>query len=1160
MATPRLDTMPHAAAESRSLSPEAVVALSVHFEFLRKRHPDLADLGGLAERYASADPQSALLKLRTFAERGVDVVFAEYALPTTLDGGNLNDRLNAQVFRDLAPTVILDKLHVLRRRGNRAAHANEGTAATAIAALRDAFDVGRWLYAFVDDGNVGGIKPFDPASLPVEDSKTQLQRERKSLREQLAQQEFLVTDLMQRLDGERAARQSAEATVIELEEYRQRATAAASILLLNERDTRRQLIDVMLAEAGWDVGANGADSAQVLQEVKLSLVPDENGNGFADYVLLGEDGKALAVVEAKRTAKDPAAGATQAWLYANALERKYGKRPVRFWTNGVEVWFCDDVAPASQPRKLFGFYSKASLDYVVFQRSQHADGQQLIATPTKDVICDRIYQKEAIKAVAESFALGHRKALLVLATGTGKTRVVVAIADVMMRANWAKRILFLCDRKELRKQADEAFNEFLPDAPRAIVSRATAGDRDQRIYMATYPAMDRCYRAFDVGFFDLIIADESHRSIYNRYSDLLKWFDAMQIGLTATPREVVSHDTFALFGCNGRDPTYEYTYQQAIAAVPPYLVPFRVIAHTTQFLRQGIRFAELSDDDKRKWEAQDPDAATGALDVAQQNLDRQVLSVDTTRVILRNLMERGIRDASGSRPGKTIVFARSHDHAVLLARTFGDLFPQYGGDFCQVVDSHDERAETLLTRFKDPTDNLTVAISVDMLDTGVDVPQVVNLVFAKPLRSFVKFWQMIGRGTRLCPNLFGPGNDKKEFLIFDHWGNFEWFGVERRETDDPPPKSLCQQLFEARLELAHAALDRFDQAAFDSTADLLHEDLVALNRTRSIRVVERFRDLNPLCNRQRVQQFDAATVAQIRLVAAPLMGELDARKDEPALRFDLLVAQTQLAAITQAPRLATLAARVQDDVQRLPKNLAPVKAQAATIQQARAAAFWQAPTFGELEAVRGNLRGLLQYRVAAVSTRAVTTKVVDFVDGDEMHAEIVPTLAGQELVAYRQRVKEVLDQRLAGDPAIVKIRNGQAVTEGELGGLALQVQRIDPLIDLLKLPRQLHMHVDLARVLRGLVGLDASAVETEFKAFTSKYPTLTAQQLQFLRTIQQHIALGGGLEIDQLYQDPFTRLHPESVDGMFGDAAQVDDLLTILARFNAGELPAERAA
>ena len=375
---------------------------------------------------------------------------------------------------------------------------------------------------------------------------------------------------------------------------------------------------------------------------------------------------------------------------------------------------------------------------------------------------DRLYQVEAIKRVTETFSSKRQKALIVQATGTGKTRVAIALTDLLYRAKWIMRVLFLCDRKELRKQAKNAYNDYL-DEPMIIVSANTAKDRNQRIYLGTYPAMNKIYQTFDVGFFDLIIADESHRTIYNRYRDMFRYFDSLQVGLTATPVGFISRNTFRMFLCEDKTPTAYYSLDQAVEE--GYLVPYEVYSHTTRFLRKGIKYKDLTEDQKRQLEedGEEPEL----FNYENHHIDRQIFNRDTNRAILRNLMENGILDETGQTPGKSIIFARNHNHAVLLAEIFDELYPQYGGKFCRIIDNYDPRAEQLIDDFKShKNSDPRIAISVDMLDTGIDVPEIVNLVFAKPIRSLVKFEQMIGRGTRLCPDRVRPGKNKTQLRIF----------------------------------------------------------------------------------------------------------------------------------------------------------------------------------------------------------------------------------------------------------------------------------------------------------------------------------------------------------------------------------------------------------
>ncbi len=857
-------------------------------------------------------------------------------------------------------------------------------------------------------------------------------------------------------------------------------------------------------------------------------------------------------LEAKKTAKSAEAGRTQVKQYADALEEAHGQRPVLFYTNGVEIYLWDDaptttLTEGAPPRKVYGFYSKDSLEYLQFQRKKKA---QLELVSASDEIAGRMYQLEAIARVSERFSGGYRKALIVQATGTGKTRVAISLCDLLIRAKWAKRILFLCDRRVLRKQADGVFKEFLPSEPRTIVASKTASERDKRIYLATYPAMMKYFESFDVGFFDLIIADESHRSIYNKYRDLFRYFDALQVGLTATPRSVVNHHTYRLFGCEDKDPTAHYSLEEAINHVPPYLVPFRVVKLTTQFLRDGIKWSQMTAEQKRQYEEQVEDAE--GTEYEAKDLDRQVFNRDTSRTILRNLMDHGIRDRSGSLPGKTILFARNHRHAEHLAEVFAELYPKYGGNFCRVIDTYDPRAEQLIDDFKEPSSALRIAISVDMLDTGIDVPEIVNLVFAKPVKSYVKFWQMIGRGTRLRPDLFGLGEDKSEFLIFDHWGNFDYFDEHPEEVTPALTQSLMQRLFVARVELARESLKAMEEESFQLAVGLIEADIQALKATQAIEVRDHWRDLQVLGDAETLARFDAATHGRLMEVAAPLMRWVDIRGHEEARRFDLLIAEMQIAKLGGSSTFDDLRGRLEGAVDALRKNLNQVKARAATIQRVHASEFWEGVNVAALELVRTELRAIMKHKDRA-RTLAYQPTFLDVRDGSEIRERHIPTLEGHELIAYRQRVQGLLDQHFASDPVLARIRAGHAVTEEELERLAKAVLRVDPQINLKHLPVHIDVAGDLHRALRGIVGLDAEAVDAAFTSFSHKHLELSAQQLRFLAMLKTHICNNGGLEIDRLYEAPFTDLAADGIDGLFGEPL-IDELLELIARFDLPEI------
>jgi type I restriction enzyme R subunit len=1117
---------------------------SRNFEFLRPKRAVLADLAGFAEQYAHSDPASSLIKQRSFVEQIVTLIYERFRLRPPFSD-NLNDLMNEESFRQSVPEVVQNKLHAVRKAGNHAAHPRRPiTTQLSQPCLADLFDIAHWFH-IIDGGDRTAVPKYEaPPPQPDNTAKTRDALEKLRLAE--AKYESVLTQLDQETKKRLAADRAATEHATKLAHLKEEGQKVATFLEFNEETTRRRLIDQALIAAGWDVGASGANTEEVRQEVRLATMPTPSGGGFADYMLYGDDGKPLAVIEAKKTAKDARVGGEQARMYATCLEQETGVRPVIFFTNGVDIFLWDD-AQGYPYRKVYGFYSKDSLEYLTHQRTNK---KPLATIEPNLAIANRMYQLEAVKRVSERFSNNFRKALLVQATGTGKTRVAISLCDVLMRGGWVKRILFLCDRRELRKQADRVFKEFMPGEPRVIVDSSTSSDRDKRIYLATYPAMMKCFEDFDVGFFDLIIADESHRSIYKKFRALFQYFDALEVGLTATPVRFIERNTYDLFGCEDRDPTSAYSFEDAINAMPAFLVPFRVRSFSSQFRQHGLRYKQMSESQRDELEDQDDNAQQ--VDYSAEDIDKHVFNIDTTRRIWRTLMDEGIREATGSHIGKTIVFARNHTHALHLTELFSDLYPQYGSAFCRVVDYQEPKAEQLIDDFKNPDSELTIAISVDMLDTGIDVPEVVNLVFAKPVKSYVKFWQMIGRGTRLRKNLFGPGKDKAEFLIFDHWSNFWYFDEEYKETQPSAQKSLLQRLFESRIELAQAALDKLDQRAFEQIAALLIGDVRAVRDTNAIDARDKSRQLEMLADGDRMHQFAAATKADLLSIAAPLQHLRSIRGDEDAYRFDLLMTRLELELVKGgpgAPKVQDLRARVEEAVELLAKNQNPVKAKADEIKQVRSKEFWATADLHQLEGLRSELRGIMKYQQVPSTTR-LDPQIFDVTDADFSAETYIPRLEGLDLVEYKRRVESVLRDHFAENATLQRIRAGKSVRDEDLEELARLVLTVDDKANVKFLAgRDPETRRSLLSVFRGIVGLDAAAVEASFAAFVHKHPRLSSQQLRFLQVLQNHIAQNGGIEIDRLYEPPFTTIHAESVDGVFKADDQVEDLLAVLATF-----------
>jgi type I restriction enzyme R subunit len=1131
---------------------------SINFEFLRAHHPTLSDLGGLAEHYAHTDPAASLVKARMMLEAVVGYIYFRHKLPKpytlkSVGEPSLDEMLQGPDFTKIVPQPVRFLLQSARKASNAGAHVAGLSAVTtrvALDALRGLWDVTRWLYEFAGWGKASGVAAWAnvPPGGAVAETKGLLQQQKKEALQKAAEAEAQLKETLAALDAERQKTAEAQKLVAltqaELDALLAEAQKAADTLKLDETRTRRAVIDQLLAQAGWKVGEGGAATEEVGQEVRLRGYASKSGSGFADYVLYGVDGKALAVIEAKRAALDMEKGRTQAGLYADALEKEHGQRPVIYYTNGLELALWDD-AQRMPPRTVYGFRSRDGLAWLVQQR---ATRRPFTAVPINAATAGRMYQLEAIQRVCERFEQNHRRALLVLATGTGKTRVAIALCERLLGAGMARRILFLCDRRELRKQALNAFKAYLPDEPRVVID----GDLDDddraknRVFLATYPAMMKCYAAFETGFFDVLIADESHRSIYNRYRDLFVYFDARQVGLTATPVKFVERNTYRLFGCEDKLPTAAFSLDEAIEHQPPYLVPPAVVKVDTKFLREGVRYSQMTEVQRAQIEADQEDPEAVEYDAA--DTDRKVYNRDTQVRILRNLMEHGLRDATGTLPGKSIVFARNHTHAKILEEVFRSLYPDLGGHFCRVIDNHEPLADKLIDNFKTRANPLTVAISVDMLDTGIDVPEVVNLVFAKPVRSYVKFWQMIGRGTRLCPNLFGAGKHKTRFMIFDHWDNFGYFEEEREEEEPSVTKSLLQQVFEARLDLCELAQTRADEAVFKRALALVTADLNDLLACRSVSVQERRAELLTVARPESLTAFAGVTRHTLRDVAAPLMQWRPLGGEEDAWRFDLLVTRAQCELVRASSRFADLRDDVIESVSRLLYQHADVQARGETIARVARKSFWDAVTVADLDAVRDELRGVMKHRQEDETPRA-PPRVIDVTDEDERREEVLPRLEGLDLVLYRERVQRVLREHFATEPVLVKIRRGEPVAEGDLRALCDLVVGVDDKANIYRLAgRDPDLRTALAATLRALVGMDAAAVDRGFTAFVTSHPKLSARQMQFLQLLKSHVVTHGGLTLAKLYEAPFTTLHAEGIDGVFA-ANERDEILAIVRPF-----------
>jgi len=1122
-----------------------------NFGFLRQDWPEIAADCVRAESYLAADPRSACFYARRAAEQLVSHVYAVDQLPVPYRD-DLAARISDPAFARKVPLGVTNKLTLIRKLGNTAVHDQRPIPPhAALDAVRELFHVVVW--AAQRYSRVPGQTPvaarFDPALAQRAAPLTRADVQKLAERFQRQDEEH-ARQLRERDDL--AATQATE-----IEHLRQQIAAAQAQHVLadthdyDEATTRTALIDELLREAGWQL----TDTRD--REYPVTGMPTGSGNGRADYVLWGTEGLPLAVVEAKRASVDPNTGQYQAKLYADSLEQMHGRRPVIYWTNGYETWLWDD-ASGYPPRRVEGFRTADELALMVQRRSTRVP---LADTAISDTIVERPYQQRAIRTVGEAFTDKQRAALLVMATGSGKTRTVIALVDQLMRAGWVKRVLFLADRQVLVKQAANAFRAHLPNV--TTVNLLEEKSADGRVFVSTYPTMlnlvnavEGGRRLFGPGHFDLVVIDEAHRSVYQKYRALFSWFDSLLVGLTATPKDEIDRNTYSLFSLEDGVPTDAYPLDEAIA--DGYLVPPRALSAPTNFLRVGIRYADLSEDEKDEWDALDwgTDDGTAPDAVDAEELNRFLFNADTVDRVLATLMERGLKVAGGDRLGKTIVFAKNQAHAEFIKQRFDAQYPGYGGGYAVVITHAVTTAAHLIDQFAVPENEPHVAISVDMLDTGVDVPEIVNLVFFKLVRSSSKFWQMIGRGTRLRPDLYGPGAPKTEFLVLDVCGNLEFFGAGMTGTAGSVQKSLTQRLFEARLGLvagldarlgADTALpdvgkgEHSDPGLRVDLAWAMHDVVLGMN-VQNVLVRPARQWVETYSDWSAWRRLDPVKAEEIGRHLAGLPSSRS-RDDEGAKRFDLLLLRCQLALMDEdGMTFERMRRQVQDIAAALLSQTAipSVKAVEQLLAELADDEWWVDVTLPMLETARRRVRGLVRF--VARERRAVV--YTDFADeaGPVTVVELPYLTPGTDLGRFRDKARAYLRQH-EDHLALQRLRRNLQLTDADLAALEemLLASGAGTREDL---DRARDEAEGLGLFVRSLVGLDREAAVAAFADF-SRGAGFSANQLRFVQLIIEHLTANGVMEPGRLFESPFSDDAPQGPQSLFTDA-QVDGIVAVL--------------
>ena len=1035
------------------------------FAFLKSELAEVHGLAVQAEDAAQSDPRATCVYARLALETIINWLYrADGTLKNPYDT-TLAARIHEPTFQKLVGNAIVAKARVIKDLGNQAAHETKVVpVAKAIIAVRELFHICYWLaHTYAKGAKPDPALKFSPDSLPKKTSVSaatlaQLQQaasrfvETVRAREDAEAKRLAVEAERGKLEAEIAALR-AEITLVKAANARTPDTHDYS-----EAETRDAFIDLLLGEAGWRFTKPGHDT-----EFPVKGMPSKSGEGYVDYVLWGDDGKPLGLVEAKRTTRDSRVGQQQAKLYADCLEAQFGERPVIFYTNGYEHWMWDDRR--YPPRPIQGFLTKDELELAIRRRETL---RPLGSTEISGDIVERYYQTRAIRRIAEAFEKDHlRKSLLVMATGSGKTRTVIALADFLMRANWVRRVLFLADRVALVNQAVGVFKKFLPSA--SPVNLVTEKDAQGRVYVSTYPTMMRMIdeaadgvRRFGPGHFDMIVIDEAHRSVYRKYGAIFDYFDSLLVGLTATPKDEIDRDTYRLFDLQRGVPTDAYPLDDAVK--DGFLVPPRAVSVPLKFQRGGIKYDDLPEDEKERWDEieWDEDGNVPAV-IEAAAVNKWLFNADTVDKVLEHLMTEGLKVADGDRLGKTIIFAKNHDHAEFIAKRFDINYPHLKGAFARVIDFKTEYAQSLIDDFSQMDKAPHIAISVDMLDTGIDVPEVVNLVFFKIVRSRTKFWQMIGRGTRLCRDLFGPGRDKEFFFVFDFCQNFEFFNQNPEVADTSAADSLTKRLFAERIELI-AAIDTTggkpapgakpsdevgegastfrsgepDEATLAARAlrseltERLHAEVKGMSLENFLvrpkrRLVEKFGKPSSWKNLSFDDRLEL--VDEVAGLPSSLIDD-----DIAAKEFDLLVLKTQLAVLRAHKSFASLKEKIVKICGLLEElsNVPAVAAQLALIHDMQTDEYWQDVTAPILETARKKLRELVKLIEPKKRPRIYTDFEDEIGEGAELEVRGIP--AGTDMDRFRMKARHYLKDH-ENHIAIQKLRLNEPLTATDLAEL-----------------------------------------------------------------------------------------------------------------------------
>lgn len=1097
--------------------------MPANFEFLQgQREYKLFAIAAIeAERVLATSPAMAAVGSRKAFELAVKWVYAADNTITMPYKDNLQALIHEPTFKFAMENQTWGKLGYIIKLGNLAVHTDRNIRRSdAVLSLAALFEFVQWLdYCYGADYEE---RHFNESNIPAE--KVVLDEARIKEKDSLIEQKESEIEALR----VQIAAMSDKITADKGKHQKERHFTPGDI---SEFRTRKKYIDVDLKLLGWTLGDD------VREEVELYGMPNDEEKGYADYVLYGKDGLPLAVIEAKSTSKDPKSGSHQAKLYADCLERMTGRRPMMFTTNGFETNLWDDVT--SPQRKVSGIFSKADLQKLMNRRNERKALNEVIID---DKITDRYYQKEAIRAVCENIMEGHRRSLLVMATGTGKTRTASSLTDVLSRGGYVTNILFLADRKALVKQAKDDFKNYLPDMSLCNLL-SNKDDKTARIVFSTYPTMlnaidraksDDGKRLFTPAHFDLIIVDEAHRSIFKKFRAIFEYFDGIIVGLTATPKTEVDRNTYDFFEMQNGVPTYAYTYETAVG-VDHVLVPYYNIEVTTRFLEQGITYDTLSPEDKARYEEDftDEDGEMPEF-IPSPAINEFIFNQATVDRVLEDLMTQGIKVAGGDQLGKTIIFAQKKNHAQYIVERFDKLYPQYNGNFAKRIVSEDTYTQNLIDEFKIPDKEPHIAVSVDMLDTGIDVPEIVNLVFFKRIRSKTKFWQMIGRGTRLRKDLFGEGENKKHFVIFDYLGNFEFFRQHKEGLQGNEGQSLSEAIFAKRVRLIHhlqqaAFIDDSYQAIRTELIEIVVEQIIALN-TELVSVKMQLQYVEKYKHQEAFVCLLDQDKSNLIMYLAPIVYMTDT--DEHAKRFDNFMYGLMIAQLEESPQFKKGKRHLMDMASTLLQRatIQQVKEKLNLIQTICTDEFWECAGLLDFETVRKELRNLIKFIVDEDGGKNpiytnLTDEILEIHEGKAIHEAYA-------FEDYKLKVNRYIEQN-RDSIVIHKLRNNIPLTvldyealekifTGELGTAEDYKREFND--------------TPFGLLVRKIAKLEYEAATAAFSEFIND-ESLNQGQIVFVKKVMDYIVQNGYIDsVSELTKPPFDK--PQSFIKLFDGTKQ----------------------